>query len=736
MAGTSKRCITSVADSRPNKIQKLEIFEELGEPANLGTSLSNPIIVDDDDDDEYLGWEASFERRNFAFSDITEVDIFGNPIFNPSMTLTDLESDGFVELITSPTYLFYHDTGRGAETPAFRSLPIVANDQASGKARQSELLALSSGWPRLKDDRVVNVYLEGEYFRDSKFDRHCHLHICHNGAPDLDTLQLSDVRRELARILGIEDPFTLQIEVQHAKAHAKANIFSRGLCKRFNAAWDDTTIDDRSSLRKALPSSDAWLRVRTCDYIIIEITTKDISCAITPSDSTTIHQVRQLIASIADTAVGAIHMYTSDVELVDNMDRLDSFDFTCGSRIKAVIETRECVNCYDDVGYADFPLESTTEECLHELNICKSCISTWITTCLNNGNWNHITCLSANCGAVLQYGDIKRAATDTDMQRYERFSMRDALSEIPGFRWCLSPTCDAGQIHENSEGTEQILTCIACGFKRCTACDREWHQDETCKQYSDSLAVQPSEINASEAWIVNNSRKCPGCQSPIQKVNGCDHMTCTRCLRQFCWICMADYRDIHRNGNAGHAQDCRYYSAAPARRRRPRARRAAAIPQPVNNAAPQPISHVDRSIPAMEVEQQVQAESNNNIGGFVPHVVPDVLAERPAPTAFVTQMNHAAHHSSIQFFQTPALQHLQELHNVTTPQFIYNAPISVGQDQVNRNIFNGVLITHYQEPRENGLFRQYNPEFNNILQHNLDFAQYQYTLGDHPAYQS
>lgn len=373
---------------------------------------------------------------------------------------------------------------------------------------------------------MVNIYLEGEQFATLPFNRQCHLHTRGSDAPDSIAIHLQDLRRELARLLDVEDPLSLQLEIQHARALAISSIFSkRGTCKRANAAWDDRTVDDRRALSEALPSQDAWLRVYIAEYIKVEVASKDLVTAITPSVDATMGTLRRLIAEAADTSPGALRMYYDSVELEDAMESMNFLHFESGSTITVEVETRECINCLDDVGLRDFPFEPTTDGCFHDLDICKQCIDTWITTSLDNGNWKNITCLSTDCGSVLQYADVRRGASAADMDRYERFATRDALSEMPGFKWCLASDCDAGQIHDTS-GTE-ILTCNSCGFKRCTLCDRASHQDENCEQYTQRLAAQPQENDASEAWVANNSRKCPGCQSPIQKNDGCDHMTCT-----------------------------------------------------------------------------------------------------------------------------------------------------------------------------------------------------------------
>jgi hypothetical protein len=375
-------------------------------------------------------------------------------------------------------------------------------------------------------NRAVNIFLEGDSSNLSQYPRHCHLYLRDLGGPHWTTIHLSDVRRELARLLQLDDPLWLQLEIQHAPALIKNKIFEGGRCSRANAAWNEHSISDQDPLSKALPTTDCWIRVRIAEYIKIHLPSKDLSIAFTPASSATMKEVRELVASVVEAPVGAISLFADYVELEDSMGRLSFLHHEPGANISATVVTRECVNCLNDAGEKDFPFEPTTDGCMHDLEICKSCIGTWITTSLDNGNWKNITCLSVDCGSVLQYADVKRYSNDADMERFERFATRDALAEMPGFKWCLNPDCDAGQIHDDGGGTEQILTCALCGFKRCTICDRAWHQDETCEQYTRRLAAQPGEVDASETWVANNSRKCPGCQSPIQKNEGCDHMTC------------------------------------------------------------------------------------------------------------------------------------------------------------------------------------------------------------------
>jgi hypothetical protein len=120
--------------------------------------------------------------------------------------------------------------------------------------------------------------------------------------------------------------------------------------------------------------------------------------------------------------------------------------------------------------------------------------------------------------------------------RFDDLSTRAFLSADSTFRYCLSPTCSSGQVHDSSNDGN-IFRCGTCGFLVCTTHNMAFHTGETCAAYDNRLAREQQEIEEGKRLRENQeelSKKevercamvCPGCGVPIQKTSGCDHMTC------------------------------------------------------------------------------------------------------------------------------------------------------------------------------------------------------------------
>jgi ankyrin repeat/IBR domain-containing protein 1 len=103
----------------------------------------------------------------------------------------------------------------------------------------------------------------------------------------------------------------------------------------------------------------------------------------------------------------------------------------------------------------------------------------------------------------------------------------------------------------------------------CWQCDSKPHWPIPCdmwEQWQDKIKDEIGELpdgkgNADESsdavmhqlWIKANTKKCPKCKTPIEKDEGCNHMTCSsrRCRHEFCWVCAKPW-DMHGTNTGGY----------------------------------------------------------------------------------------------------------------------------------------------------------------------------------------
>jgi hypothetical protein len=184
--------------------------------------------------------------------------------------------------------------------------------------------------------------------------------------------------------------------------------------------------------------------------------------------------------------------------------------------------------------------------CDHPMDVCKTCIKTQIKSQLDSQGssaWNKLSC--PVCDRKLLHEEIQRFASEEDFARYERFYLLEHLSKEPDFRWCLSGTCTNGQIYENTKYMPNRISCEECSFIMCFKHQVPWHAGITCDEY-DYKMVHGEDEEKSEKWKQENTKACPGhgCARPIEKGEGCFHMTCRECRHEFCWECLASWSKV------------------------------------------------------------------------------------------------------------------------------------------------------------------------------------------------
>lgn len=103
----------------------------------------------------------------------------------------------------------------------------------------------------------------------------------------------------------------------------------------------------------------------------------------------------------------------------------------------------------------------------------------------------------------------------------------------PSARWCPRAGCEELIICDSNVN----FTCPKCKAVGCFQCRGFAHRFWFCRaQVDPSYAAWEKSVGQ---W--NAVRGCPRCSMRIWKSEGCNHMTCTHCRHQYCWVCGSNW---------------------------------------------------------------------------------------------------------------------------------------------------------------------------------------------------
>lgn len=142
-------------------------------------------------------------------------------------------------------------------------------------------------------------------------------------------------------------------------------------------------------------------------------------------------------------------------------------------------------------------------------------------------------------GEVLFRSILTRAE---DIERYDGALVREYLENNALMRWCANPkgrcqhiirvACNRDRVHE--------VQCASCMTRFCFNCSDDAHAPATCdmmQRWRKKAADDSETVN----WVAANTKNCPKCQGTIEKNGGCNHMVCTNCKHEWCWVCEGDW---------------------------------------------------------------------------------------------------------------------------------------------------------------------------------------------------
>ncbi len=179
---------------------------------------------------------------------------------------------------------------------------------------------------------------------------------------------------------------------------------------------------------------------------------------------------------------------------------------------------------------------------------CRDCYGGYLASMVSDGP----SCVIGKCAAhkckqlvprsyfhTLLGSGSGSAATEGLAEKYDEYVLRNFVEMSKNMKYCPAPRCDRVSV-----GSGVTTIRCTCGHPYCFKCGEEAHDPCSCSQLSD-WALKCTNESETANWILANTRKCPNCQTRIEKNQGCNHMTCKVCKHEFCWICMGKYVNCH-----------------------------------------------------------------------------------------------------------------------------------------------------------------------------------------------
>lgn len=259
--------------------------------------------------------------------------------------------------------------------------------------------------------------------------------------------------------------------------------------------------------------------------------------------------------------------------------RFDATTFDCG----VCLEPKKGSSCYKLL------------DCRHVF--CKPCLQDFYNNAITEGHVTSVKCVDPTCTKTAANTDSARTITKTlhprelldmgitepqarryvEMKRKKLVESNKATVYCPR-TWCQAPSrsqlyppipndlynypdfdqeqtralqnvqpelavaqdanVDSTPIALSTLHPDRLEICSKCAFAFCRICYSGWHGDlRRCHPRNPKeLSV---EEQASYDYLRLHTSVCPTCSSPVQKTQGCNHMTCFSCNTHFCYLCSA-----------------------------------------------------------------------------------------------------------------------------------------------------------------------------------------------------
>ncbi|ORY68942.1 uncharacterized protein BCR38DRAFT_464210 [Pseudomassariella vexata] len=222
---------------------------------------------------------------------------------------------------------------------------------------------------------------------------------------------------------------------------------------------------------------------------------------------------------------GSSEDYKSALKMVNDQITLDQSEL-------AEKNEKDCTICWTET---DNPVVT---RCNH--TYCSECFETF---CFSGATGNKDLCIrcegdSSQCKSVLGLDELQEYLSSSTFEDLLEASFKTYIRLRP-LDFCYCPTPDCAQVYRATSNTA-LFTCPDCLAAICTKC-RASHPDMTCADHKYHISGGHEALEKVKKKL--GIKDCPKCKTPMEKTEGCNHMTCGGCGIHICWVCMRTFQE-------------------------------------------------------------------------------------------------------------------------------------------------------------------------------------------------
>lgn len=189
----------------------------------------------------------------------------------------------------------------------------------------------------------------------------------------------------------------------------------------------------------------------------------------------------------------------------------------------------ECAICLQEQAI-DF--RHSLDVCRH--TFCRDCMQHYFEEAISTKSLP-IKCPMPDCRKEVTVADLEFILSPEMVKKYDDFSLHYELERNPDVYSCC-PTPNCGYFFTFETGDAEFH-CPKCNKHYCLRCKCDWHDKITCEKYQEWAKENGKADDLFEQFVQGQKlKRCPRCNSWVEKTSGCPHMTC-RCGHKWCFSC-------------------------------------------------------------------------------------------------------------------------------------------------------------------------------------------------------